>query len=454
MAKVLSQTQHDSYLKKVKYEPRKPKRAVAFGGGGPAVGVSVGFLLAMEEWNERMENEGHSDKVLKFPIWISGCVGGWLNCLYHISKSPKAKNTEALIKTFFRQDDMYESFPAPMTFTPDIPEQIAASLKFMVDKKHNPFLQDNDIYLQKEINKSYVDILNYFIAPSRWSQGDFAYLMLNSMFAPSPASRWLMGLLYKSEIPGLNKIWFGPDYNLLKQLDLNELNGIDEHLYFNSYNIDKHKSQIYSNKPAARPGSKKTGNSLETSPPGTHAISMPALCASSALPYILQPVKLDDKGNAGDQWTHMEGALIDSFCFEAIHDHHEDINEIWISQIVDHKQVKAPKNLLEALNNLIMLYAGTTSRHDIEVFANDMNRHDAIASLVDAKHKANPLEILRLPVEETTNYFWSFENFENSVTKSKKSCLAFIANYFAGCQKDGNRVSRHENIFVRSSQWT
>ena len=45
MAKVLSQTQHDSYLKKVKYEPRKPKRAVAFGGGGPAVGVSVGFLL-------------------------------------------------------------------------------------------------------------------------------------------------------------------------------------------------------------------------------------------------------------------------------------------------------------------------------------------------------------------------------------------------------------------------
>ena len=161
--------------------------------------------------------------------------------------------------------------------------------------------------------------------------------------------------------------------------DLTKLAGEDKpHIYINSYNLDTRESDIFSNRPSPK------GDQHPNLP-----ITMPALCASSALPYILSPVQLDNG-------LHMEGALIDSFCFEAIHNRHDDLNEVWVSQIVDHKQVKPPGNLLEALNNLIMLYAGTTSRHDVEIFAHDLNRNEVMHKLLNARHQVDPIELFSL----------------------------------------------------------
>ena len=405
-------------------------RAVALGGGGAAVGISIGFLLAMGEWNDQVRQRGEEQRVIDFPIWVAGCVGGWLSCLYHLCDEPKAAKVEEKIRGFFRETDMYENFPAPKTFTPDIPDQIAAGLKFLADPRSY-----TNMVVPDQILRGYQDILNHYLTPSRWNQGDFCYLMLNSVLAPNPAARMMMSLLYKTEVPGLNKIWFGPEYTVLKDIHLDRLSA-DVHpmIYINSYNLERHRSDIYCNRP------------LEAKIP-TKPISMEALCASSALPYILSPVKVDGE-------LHIEGALIDSFCFEAIHQRHNDINEVWISQIVDHSQVKPPTNLLEALNNLIMLYAGTTSRHDVEMFVNDINRHEYMKTLLDDGHEPNPIECLRLPVEPTTQYLWSYENLDNSIRLSKANCLVFIQDYDRHISREGNRTPQRKNLFVRSSQFS
>jgi predicted acylesterase/phospholipase RssA len=253
-------------------------------------------------------------------------------------------------------------------------------------------------------------------------------MLLNSMLAPNPAARLVMTLLYKTPVAGLNTLWFGEEYSLLKQFDLNKLASPDlPHIYINSYNLETHRSDIYTNHPQGRP--------IKAAP-----ITMPALCASSALPYILSPVEVDGQ-------THIEGALVDSFCFEAVHECHDDINEIWVSRIVDHQQVREPANLLDALNNLIMLYAGTTSRNDIELFAHHIN-HEELMDCHASRRKADPIEVLQLPVETSTTYLWSYENLDNSVRRSKESCLRFIENYCATL-KNGQRVPRMHNVFPR-----
>ena len=92
---------------------------------------------------------------------------------------------------------------------------ISSYFRFMVDPRSYV-----NLIVPSEIKKGYYDILDYYLRPSRWSYGDFCHLMLNSVMAPNPVSRFLMSMMYKSEMPGQNKLWFGSDYNLLKAFDI------------------------------------------------------------------------------------------------------------------------------------------------------------------------------------------------------------------------------------------
>ncbi|MBV8621782.1 MAG: patatin-like phospholipase family protein [Curvibacter sp.] len=402
-------------------KPRTPQRVLALGGGGPAVGISVGFLLALDAWNNGPEVQREPFRKIDFPVWVAGCVGGWLTCLYHLGKGHnKAEQAQEMVRGFFRDDRMYDLFPAPMTFTPDVPEMLLAALKFMV----TPSTYQN-LVVPQEILKAYQDLANFYLTPSRWNPGDLAYTLLNSVFAPNPASRLIMGLLYKTEINGLNKLWFGPDYSLLKAFDLNLLKGPGTpDLYLNSYNLTQHRLDLYSNHVKGKKG--------------VRPLDMPTLCASSALPYILQPVELGQ-----DKELHMEGALIDSFNLSAVQELHDDFNEIWISRIVDHSQVKPPKNLLDALNNLIMLYAGTTSKHDIDLFVDRHHMEELSYALHQARHGGDPrhephlIEVIQLPVWSGTNYHWTQSNFNDSIAASQAACDKVIRDYAKGLRKNG-----------------
>jgi hypothetical protein len=99
-------SRRSSYLK---------KRALTLAGGDPAVGIGLGVLQALQKFRE-----------IEFDVWSLSCVGAWLGCLYHVSPKrddkEKLKYVESLMEGFFRADEVYDKFPCPTVFLPDIPE--------------------------------------------------------------------------------------------------------------------------------------------------------------------------------------------------------------------------------------------------------------------------------------------------------------------------------------------
>ena len=133
---------------------------------------------------------------------------------------------------------------------------------------------------------------------------------------------------------------------------------------------------------------------------------------------------------------HMEGAVINSFCLDAVQDLHPELNEIWISRIVDHSQVKPAQNLLDALNNLIMLYAGTTSRNDVQLFVDKHHQEELLYALHQSRkgktdHQPQWMEVIELPVWSGAQYYWTQENFDASIKASEAACLQTIEHYDA-----------------------
>jgi predicted acylesterase/phospholipase RssA len=52
-----------------------PKRAITLAGGGPAAGLHIGALTALEE--QRIE----------FQVWALSCIGAWVGIVYNSRQS-------------------------------------------------------------------------------------------------------------------------------------------------------------------------------------------------------------------------------------------------------------------------------------------------------------------------------------------------------------------------------
>ena len=91
------------------------------------------------------------------------------------------------------------------------------------------------------------------------------------------------------------------------------------------------------------------------------AIDSRSLCACSSLPFVEGTVEID-------QVTYCEGALVDTVNFDSLLEEHPDLEEIWVSRIVDAKQIRRPENLHDALANLCQLFAATVGEDDVKLF--------------------------------------------------------------------------------------
>jgi predicted acylesterase/phospholipase RssA len=372
------------------------KRALTLAGGGPAVGIGLGVLEALEQFPE-----------IKFDVWSLSCVGAWLGCLYQVSpdRTKKLEYVTSLMNGFFREDDVYDKFPCPTVFLPDIPEMISSYFRFMVDPRSYV-----NLIVPSEIKKGYYDILDYYLRPSRWSYGDFCHLMLNSVMAPNPVSRFLMSMMYKSEMPGQNKLWFGSDYNLLKAFDMTLLEKEDvPTLYHNAYNLDRQELQLFSNKNNRYP-----------------KITAQTLCACSGLPYILSPVTINGS-------TYVEGATIDTVGFWDLLQNHPDLDEVWVCRILDTRQIHPHHNLVEALNNLVMLFASTTSEDDVKLFKfhlDDLNAKRA-EEAKGSDGEPHCIDLIEFPVDYHTSYEWTHTNLKESARASCVTAKTTIEAYLA-----------------------
>lgn len=345
------------------------KRAVTLAGGGPAAGLHIGVLQRL-----------HEEKV-KFDVWALSCIGAWVGLVYN--QCDRGKEVEQTYKFFrdgvFRDDVSYSRFPINTVFGADSVANTRAMIEYFAD----PDTYKN-LWLPDHMMAAAKDTLAFMTDRARWNQGDFNRWMLNSVLSVNPFVRYWTSMMYLSNISGLSRIHY-PESMFMKAIKFDRLYEADRPFIFhNAWNISKQRLDLFSNKPAFK---SKSGTKYGK-------ITSASLCACSALPYIEETVEID-----GD--IYCEGALVDTVNFQDLLEDHPDLDEVWVSRIVDSGQVRAPENIADALANLCMLFAATVGEDDIKLFRYHVqNESDWKGQIVEIK------------VSDKIDFHWTHANLD------------------------------------------
>ena len=320
----------------------KKKRAIALAGGGPAAGLHIGALAALE------------DADIEFDVFALSCIGAWVGIVYNTRSRPnRAEQTLQFFDTYcFRDDQSYEWFPINMGFATDSQALMQAWAKF-------PFSPKRDwrsLVLPLDIYNSLLKTTAFFANPMRWTDQEFNYWVLNDVLATNPFTRYLISMLYNSEINGLSKIYYKDSPVLKEVFQGKRLYGNDmPEVYHNAWRLPTEKEpgkmQIFHNRREKSLVGEETY--LRVSPE--------SLCACSALPYIEESIFIEP-------YEYTEGALVDTVNFKNLLQDHPDLDEVWVNRIVDESQVKSPGSLAGALANLPMQFAAEVGENDVKLF--------------------------------------------------------------------------------------
>ena len=233
--------------------------------------------------------------------------------------------------------------------------------------------------------------------------------------AVNPAVRFLSAMIYKSGVNGLTKLHY-PDSTFLKNINFNRLYEKDKpYLYHNAWNLTKQELKMFSNK----------RDKYENITPAS-------LCACSALPYIEQTVEIE-----GD--IYCEGALIDTVNFKSLLEDHPNLDEVWISRIVDADQVRAPSNLHDSMANLCELFAATVGEDDVKLFEYHV-MHGEVDKKGENRWKGTIVEI---PVDSDIDFRWSHSNFERGRMHGAKAAGEAVQLY-----NDAKKKKKGEPLIV------
>jgi predicted acylesterase/phospholipase RssA len=344
------------------------KRAIALGGGGPAVGLGLGALKRLQEAD------------LAFEVWSLSCIGAWLGCTYHAApKGAGIETAEKFFQAVGRPDRVYSKFPVPTPFAPDFIGNYFKAVEYLM----NP-ASYQDMFLPSHLYDSMRRLSDTLTNPRNWNCSHFNMAMLNDIIAVHPLSRFLTSLIYRSGVTGLARMYYPDQPNCGIHFDIEWSNLFLPDrpvLYLNAYNLTDQRPELFINR-------------------YDHHLYKPmtiqTLMACSALPYILEPIEIEGK-------MYCEGATVDTVNFRDLLDNHPDLDEIWVVRILAKNQIHPPKTLLDAFNNLVMLFASTTSEDSISLFR------------LYLQERGSRVRIVEVPVYGDIVYEWSYSNLQQSI---------------------------------------
>ena len=383
------------------------KRAIALGGGGPAAGLHIGVLEALAAHN------------ITFDVWALSCIGAWVGIVYNqfgdkiedkkVENKDRAELTYQFFKNgVFRDDESYARFPINTVFGPDWRSNIKALNNFVTDRNnYKDFLWDPyrmmDVF--QDSMKIFFDQLPDRDQKKKFTkldEGDFNRWILNQAMATNPFVRYLTSMMYLSNVNGLSRINY-PDSEFMKGINFEELKKDGKpHIYHNAWNLDERKLALFSNREMKNTKEEYKG-----------PIDASTLCACSALPFIEGTVEID-------RVTYCEGALVDTVSFESLLEEHQDLEEIWVSRIVDSKQIRKPENLHDALANLCQLFAATVGEDDVKLFKYHVRSE---------KDKNRKRTIVEIRVPGHINFKWNHSNLENGRELGRAAAKQAIKAY-------------------------
>lgn len=324
-------------------EKRKKKRAIALAGGGPAAGLHIGVLKALE------------DAGIEFDIFTLSCIGAWVGIVYNTRTPPnRAQKTLEFFQTYcFRDDASFSWFPVNKGFATDLQAQWKAWTMF-------PFSKDRpweNLVQPEAMLEAVSNSLELASDPHRWTVQQLNTWMLNDVLAVHPITRYMTSMIYNSDINGLSKVYYDKSPVLEDVFREERLYAPDApQVYHNAWRLPKPdgtpgRMQIFHNRPKDVAKGKNDYMRIEPK----------SLCACSALPYIEESVTID-----GEEYT--EGALVDTVNFVNLLRDHPDLDEVWVNRIVDESQVKPARTLAQSLANLPMQFAAEVGQNDVRLF--------------------------------------------------------------------------------------
>jgi len=370
------------------------KRAITLGGGGPAAGLHIGILEALQSYPE-----------ITFDVWSLSCIGAWVGIVHNQFDEPdKAGKTLRFFKDHvFRDDESYERFPINSVFGTDWLGNTEAFWNFVGDIRNY-----KDIWLPHKIMDAFGESMSIFSDPRKWNRGDFNGWILNQVLAPNPYARYLASLMYLSGVNGLSRINY-PDSSFMQSIKFEKLFGPGKPLIFhNAFNLDDQKLAFFDNN--------QLKSRLREGP-----INASTLCACSALPFVEQTVEMNGV-------TYCEGALVDTVNFEALLEQYDDPNEldeIWVCRIVDKGQIRKPANLHDSLANLCQLFAATVGEDDVKLF----RYHVMYESLSNGKRWRGT--VVEIHVPHHIDFKWNHSNLEAGRVRGRTAAMKAIAAYKA-----------------------
>jgi predicted patatin/cPLA2 family phospholipase len=218
--------------------------------------------------------------------------------------------------------------------------------------------------------------------------------------APNPFVRYMTSMMYLSNVTGLSRINY-PDSQFMKDINFDALKKPKKPIIFhNAWNLDDQRLALFCNRPM-------------TDRAYVGGINASTLCACSALPFIEETVEMDGK-------TYCEGALVDTVNFESLLQEHGDLDEIWVSRIVDSKQIRKPDNLHDALANLCQLFAATVGEDDVKLFKYHVK--------FDEPRTWNGT-VVEIHVPAHINFKWNHSNLDHGRALGKAAAEEAIAAY-------------------------
>jgi predicted acylesterase/phospholipase RssA len=329
------------------------RRAITLGGGGPAAGLHIGVLDALAKAD------------ITFDVWSLSCIGAWVGIVYN--QSDPGKEVDQTYRFFrdrvFRDDEGYKRFPINTVFGPDWRNNIDAVNEFVTDPENYKDFQWQPYKMFDYFQDSLSILANQMPRRKKrfrkLDEGDFNGWILNDVMAPNPFVRYLTSMMYLSKFNGLSRINY-PDSEFMKNIKFERLFEKDQLIFHNAWNLDNQELAFFANQKMECEN--EPHQKIKKSYKGP--ISPRSLCACSALPFIEETVEIDGT-------TYCEGALVDTVNFEGLVENEkngEKLEEIWISRIVDSKQIRKPENLHDALANLCQLFAASVGEDDVKLF--------------------------------------------------------------------------------------
>jgi predicted acylesterase/phospholipase RssA len=364
------------------------KRAIALSGGGPPVGLQVGALKALDEFD------------IEFDVFSTDCIGSWTACIYNSHhKARRFEKMKQFYNACFVPDDVFDGFSVPVNiFVTDYYRDFKRYWQKLFD-----YHTYQGLFLPQRQIEYMMKYLNPFNFPKTTTDLSLMYTTAMSL---NPYARLMFKLVYKS--PRTGRSWLlGPENHgeefVGRFIDFNKLMRTDALIYLNAFNLTQKNINLFVNR---------------TEHPIYKPITLQALKANSSILGYLENVDIDDQ-------KYCEGAVADTVNFCDLLINHPDLDEVWVINILDYKEIEPPKNQLEADLLAVELPFTTIAHDDIKLFAFHLKEAG-----LDKKIKLIKIDLCYKELD----FFWKHSTLEKGIQVGYEGALATIHDYLSSAE--------------------